>query len=74
MQTKYGNIDKLYPIVTALSHNLVTNEIHGTVAYFLTEADATSGQFEPVHRKNVSWLIDGDNNALARHAIELGNA
>lgn len=73
MNTRYGNIDKLYPIVTGLNHNLMTNEISGTVSYFLTEVDATSGQFEPIARKNVSWLIDGDNNALARHAIELAS-
>jgi hypothetical protein len=73
MHTRFGDIDKIFPIVTGLSHNLITNEISGTVSYFLTEADAISGQYEPIARKNVSWLVDGDNNILARHAIDLAN-
>jgi hypothetical protein len=74
MQTKFGTIPTPFPLVTNLNHNLVTNEISGTISYYLSEVEAVSGQFEPIARKNVSWLIDGDNNSIAQQAIDKANA
>lgn len=70
MQTRFGNIEGLYPQVLNLSHNLTTNEITGTIVYYLSAEEALSGQFTPVHQQPVSWIADGDHSLTLQEAID----
>lgn len=70
MRTKYGNISSLFPRVTNLAHNLITNEVSGVVAFYTSEENATSGEFEPIHQQHVSWIIDSDNSTTLQAAID----
>lgn len=70
MQTKYGGIDKLFPKLEALTHNLITNEISGIVYYYLSQEVANSGQYSPIHQQQVSWIVDADNSLIMQEAVD----